>query len=171
VCCSCTIPELAACNVQKRHLHVSGGERARAAHSIRGGLKDGAPRGNPLGSGHPWPPCSARPRRCHSSVSARAASIRSLSFSLIYYNPHHVGCGCMMDIVFQVFHLDVTKVDLDVAYVFKCFRHFRLLFQYFIWMLQSRSGCCICCNDKIRMLQAYASIVSGVSDVCCKCFM
>jgi hypothetical protein len=34
VCCSCTIPELAAYNVQKRHLHVGGGERARAAHSV-----------------------------------------------------------------------------------------------------------------------------------------
>jgi hypothetical protein len=42
--------------------------------------------------------------------------------------------------MFQVFHLDVAKVDL---------------------------GCCICCIDNVRMLQAYAS---RVSDVCCKCF-
>jgi hypothetical protein len=28
-------------------------------------------------------------------------------------------------------------------------------------------GCCICCNDNIRMLQVYASSVSGVSSRCC----
>jgi hypothetical protein len=33
--------------------------------------------------------------------------------------------------LFKVFHLHVAKVDLDVAYVFKCFRHFRPLFQVF----------------------------------------
>ena len=42
---------------------------------------------------------------------------------------------CML----QVFHRDVAKVDLDVAYT--C------------------------------MLQAYVSIVSGISYVCCKCFI
>jgi hypothetical protein len=42
--------------------------------------------------------------------------------------------------MFQVFHLDVAKVDL---------------------------GCCICCIDNVRMLQVY---VSRVSDVYCKYF-
>jgi hypothetical protein len=28
-------------------------------------------------------------------------------------------------------------------------------------------GCCICCNDNIRMLQAHFSSVSGVSFGCC----
>jgi hypothetical protein len=41
--------------------------------------------------------------------------------------------------VTSVFYLDVSKVDLDVAY--------------------------------ICMLQAYVSSVSGVSYVCCKCFI
>jgi hypothetical protein len=43
--------------------------------------------------------------------------------------------------MFQVFHLDVAKVDLR---------------------------CCICCNNNIRMLQTYVSVVS---DVCFKCFI
>jgi hypothetical protein len=35
---------------------------------------------------------------------------------------------------------------------------------------KSRSGCCICCNGCIRMLQASLPNVSSVfSDVCCKC--
>jgi hypothetical protein len=46
------------------------------------------------------------------------------------------------DAVFQVFHLDVVKVDL---------------------------GCCICCNDNICMLQVYiSSVISDVSNVCFK---
>jgi hypothetical protein len=46
--------------------------------------------------------------------------------------------------MFQVFHLDVTKIDL------RCF---------------------ICCNDNIGMLEAYILSVLGVSDVCSKCFI
>jgi len=36
---------------------------------------------------------------------------------------------------------------------------------------KSRSGCCICCNDYIRILQAYVSNVSAVSVLsgCCIC--
>jgi hypothetical protein len=45
--------------------------------------------------------------------------------------------------MFQVFHLNVTKVNL---------------------------GCCICCNGNIRMLQTSVLSVSGVSDICFKCF-
>jgi hypothetical protein len=48
----------------------------------------------------------------------------------------------VFQVLFQVFHLDVVKVDL---------------------------GYCICCNDNIRMLQAYVSSISDVSDVCFKC--
>jgi hypothetical protein len=52
---------------------------------------------------------------------------------------------------------------------FNCFRRFRVLFQVFHLDVETiYLGCCICCNDKIRMLQAY---VSSVSDVCCKCFI
>jgi hypothetical protein len=42
-----------------------------------------------------------------------------------------------------VFHLDIAKVGL---------------------------GCFICCNDNIRMFQAYVQYVSVVSDTCFKCF-
>jgi hypothetical protein len=48
----------------------------------------------------------------------------------------------MFQALFQVFHLDIAKVDL---------------------------GCCICCNDIIRMLQAYVSTVLDVSEVCFMC--
>ena len=44
--------------------------------------------------------------------------------------------------LFQVFHLDVAKLD---------------------------KGCCICFNDIICMLQAYVSSVSAILDVCFKC--
>jgi hypothetical protein len=40
-------------------------------------------------------------------------------------------CFMRFKLLFQVFHLDVAKVDLDVAYVFECFRCFRLLFKVF----------------------------------------
>ena len=40
----------------------------------------------------------------------------------------------------------------------------------FVWLLQSRSRCCICCNACTRMLQASISNVSSVfSYACCKC--
>jgi hypothetical protein len=45
--------------------------------------------------------------------------------------------------MFQVFYLNVAKVDL---------------------------GCFICCNDNIRMFQAYVQSVSVVSDACFNCF-
>ena len=72
-----------------------------------------------------------------------------------YRNPPPVGHGrqgcrvlsvsyvsdlCFM---FQVFHLNVAKVDME---------------------------CCICCNGNICMLQAYVLIVSCVSDVYFKMF-
>jgi hypothetical protein len=41
-----------------------------------------------------------------------------------------------------------------------CLRYFRCMF------LSGFSGCCICCNVHMRMLQAYVSSVSRVSDVC-----
>jgi hypothetical protein len=39
---------------------------------------------------------------------------------------------------------------------FKCFRRFILMFQVFdLNVAKVDLGCCICCNDNIRMLQAY----------------
>jgi hypothetical protein len=47
-------------------------------------------------------------------------------------------CFSCFQLMFQVFHLSVAKVDLR---------------------------CCICCNGNICMLQAYVSSISGVSDI------
>jgi hypothetical protein len=52
---------------------------------------------------------------------------------------------------------------------FKCFRRFGLMFQVLrLDVAKVDLGCCICCIDNIRMLQAY---VLSVSDVCFKCFI
>jgi hypothetical protein len=66
--------------------------------------------------------------------------------------------------MFQVFHLDVAKVDLDVAYtcilqayVFERFSvASNVCFMCFVWMLH------IFCNGYTCFF--------GVSDICCKCF-
>ena len=66
-------------------------------------------------------------------------------------------------LMLQIFHLDVAKVDVDVAYVamaiHACFKTMFQVFhlfsdvycKYFIWM--------------------YVPNVSSVSDVCCNCFI
>jgi hypothetical protein len=60
----------------------------------------------------------------------------------------------------------------SVTPCFKCFRHFRLMFQVFhLTTAKVDMGYCICCNANICMLQIYVSIVSCVSDVCFKCFI
>jgi hypothetical protein len=61
----------------------------------------------------------------------------------------------------QVFHLDVARVDLDVAYIYACCkRMFQVFHTYvesiFIWML--------------HVLQWLQTCFPGVSNVCCKCF-
>ena len=50
----------------------------------------------------------------------------------------------------QVFHMDVAKVDRDVAYVAKCSK--------------------ACCKFSRGMLKAFVQNVSSVLDVCCKHF-
>ena len=76
-----------------------------------------------------------------------------------------------------MFHLDVAKVDPDVAcvamaiqvcckYLFKIFH----MFQTYVASVLSR--CCICCSAHTHMLQSYVVNVSSVSDVyCSKWFM
>jgi hypothetical protein len=49
---------------------------------------------------------------------------------------------------------------------FKCFRCFRHMFHVFY--LDVAKVYLRCCNDNIRMLQAY---ISGVSNICFKCFI
>jgi hypothetical protein len=102
----------------------------------------------------------------------------------------------------QVFYIDIAKVDRDVAHVAmvfsnvcpKCFICFSVCCNCFIWILQSRSGCCIyihvasvcfkcflCfirmlhmfCNDYTRVFlvfQMYVASVSTISDVCYRVF-
>jgi hypothetical protein len=87
----------------------------------------------------------------------------------------------------HVFHLDVAKVDRDVAHVaiairicckcmFQMFQLFReacckcvyQMFQLFHLNIAYVSyGCCICCSDYTCMLQVCVPNVSPVSDVCC----
>jgi hypothetical protein len=71
--------------------------------------------------------------------------------------------------VFQVFYLDVVKIDLDVAFVAmathmyvasvcsKCFICFGYMLKLFHLGVAKVDGCCICCN-------------SYVASVCSKCF-
>ena len=66
-----------------------------------------------------------------------------------------------------VFHLDVAKVDLDIAYVamaiYACCKHMFEVFQVFQTYVLSvssgccknRSGCCICCYGHTRMFQVF----------------
>jgi len=61
-------------------------------------------------------------------------------------------------LLFQVFHLDVAKVDLDVAYVamtkYACYKPMFLVFQLFQTYItnissrcfKNRSWCCTCCK-------------------------
>jgi hypothetical protein len=69
-----------------------------------------------------------------------------------------------------VFNLDVAKVDLDVAYVFKCFRRFILLFQVFHldvakvgWKVAMTKYAC--CKPMFQVFQTY---VANVSSSCFK---
>jgi hypothetical protein len=51
----------------------------------------------------------------------------------------------------------------------QCFKRFKLMFQLFcLDVLKVDLECCICYNVNIHMLQAY---VSNVLDVCFKCFI
>jgi hypothetical protein len=76
----------------------------------------------------------------------------------------------------QVFHMDVVKVDLNVAYVasvywicFRCLLKMIHLLQ--IYAVNVLSGCCICCSGYTYMLQVYIPNVLSALDICCrKCF-
>jgi hypothetical protein len=60
----------------------------------------------------------------------------------------------------QVFHLDITKIDLDVAYIYKCFRCFHMyVASVSSGYYKNRSGCCI-----------YIQVFQVFSYVYCKCF-
>jgi low affinity Fe/Cu permease len=67
----------------------------------------------------------------------------------------------------QVFHTDVTKVDLDVAYVaiaiYICCKRLFKMFQLFqTYVTSVFSLCCICFT---HILQVYVLNVSAISDV------
>ena len=60
-------------------------------------------------------------------------------------------CCKSMFQAFNMFHLDVAIISCGCC--------------------KSRSGCCICCNDYTRMLQASVPNVLAVSDGCCTYFI
>ena len=69
--------------------------------------------------------------------------------------------------MFQVFHLDIVKLDLDVAYVtMTIYAIYKPMFEVFYvfqtYVLTVSSGCCICCYGYVCMFQAYISSVSSV---------
>jgi hypothetical protein len=87
----------------------------------------------------------------------------------------------------QVFHLDVAKVDCDVAHVaiaidvcFKCmFQTFHLFFHTFIASISY--GCCICFICMLQLFyldvayvcigfQEFSYAFASITDTCCKCF-
>jgi hypothetical protein len=63
----------------------------------------------------------------------------------------------------QVFHLDVIKVDLDVAYTCMLQMYVSSVLGVFICMLQ------VFYLDVAYVLQWLQTCFLGVSDVCCKC--
>jgi hypothetical protein len=63
----------------------------------------------------------------------------------------------------QLFHLDIAKVNLDVAYT--CMLQAYVVFSgVFIYMLQ------VFYLDIAYVLQWLQTCFSGVSNICCKCF-
>ena len=78
-----------------------------------------------------------------------------------------------------MFHLDITKVDRDVAlytFVFKCiFQMFNLFFGHSFqvfdldvaYVVSVLSGYCICLQWFFKSFQVFLQVFS---DACCKCF-
>jgi hypothetical protein len=78
----------------------------------------------------------------------------------------------------QIFHLDVSKVDLDVVHVamaihacFKCFICFIHMLQMFHLDVAKIDLILHVCCGYTHMFQAHFYSVSHVSDICCKCFI
>jgi hypothetical protein len=77
-----------------------------------------------------------------------------------------------------MFHLDVAKVDLDVAYT--CMLQAYVLsvtcvsyvcFNCFIWMLHMFAMAFKCFPGVLQVFQTYVASVLAVSDVYCKCYI
>jgi hypothetical protein len=64
----------------------------------------------------------------------------------------------------QAFHLDVAKVDLDIAYICKCFRCFDT------YVASILSGCFYMFAMATQVFSSFFCVFASVSDVCCKCF-
>jgi hypothetical protein len=60
--------------------------------------------------------------------------------------------------------LDVAKVDLDVAYICKCFRGFH------IYVASVSSKCLYMFALATHMFSSFFDVFTSVSDVCYKCF-
>jgi len=77
----------------------------------------------------------------------------------------HVSSVCFICFgrLLQVFHLGIAKVELDVAYICKCFRCFHT------YVASVSSGCYICFQWLHTCFQVFFVFFASVSDVCCKC--
>jgi hypothetical protein len=82
-------------------------------------------------------------------------------------------------LLFQVFHLDVVKVDLDVAYVAMTkYTYCKSMFQVFRRMLQMFHlnvskvdlGVAHIANGYTRMFQMFHCLHTYVADILCECF-
>ena len=74
-----------------------------------------------------------------------------------------------------MFHLDVAKVDLDVAYICKCYKCFHTyvtsVFYLDVAMFLMATHVFSSLSDILQVFQTYFASVSADSDICCKCFI
>jgi hypothetical protein len=108
-----------------------------------------------------WPLSTPVPPR-HSTSAHDITRLLWLHLALSYFLGVASLCCKRM---FQVFHVDVAKLDRDVAYVAsvcsKCFICFRRMLHVFYLGVMFHTLCCKCF---IRMLHMF-------SHICCKCFI
>jgi hypothetical protein len=74
--------------------------------------------------------------------------------------------------VLQVFHLDIVKVDLDVAYICKCLKRFNTyVASVFICMFAMATHEVSSFSGLSQVFQTYIASVSNVLNVRRKCFI
>jgi hypothetical protein len=88
------------------------------------------------------------------------------------------GCACAVTTQREGLVLGVCERTEDLCIVCGSFAvepifppsHVIELHMFHVFHMYISSGCSICCNGYIRMLQVYVLNVSSISDVCCKVF-
>ena len=84
-----------------------------------------------------------------------------LQWLYIYVSSLGSKCFICFRRMVQVLHLDVTKVDLDIAYICKYFKYFHTyVISVFICMFAMAT----------HVVSSFLWCFASVSDVCCKCF-